>query len=91
MPQGRLKLKVVGQAFGPNVELPFRVIIGEKEITLRFSAKSTEVIHHVVNDSKCADNVTFDIPKPTTPQDLGLSSDTRKLGLGLIEFEITKD
>lgn len=91
LPQGRLKLMMVGHAFGPNVGLPVNVILGNKEITAAFAASDTEQSSQILNEARCVDKVVIQIPKPASPQELGQSADPRKLGLGLVVLKIIKE
>jgi hypothetical protein len=74
-------------AFGPNAGIPILVRAGsiQKEFTV---TSPNELIvldfEGVVN----ADRIEFVIPKPTSPKELAMSEDSRKLGLGLVSLAI---
>ena len=91
LPQGRLKLIMVGHAFGPNVGVPINIVIGNKEIVLKFGQTDSQQTVLFSNEAKCIDNITIKIPRPISPQELGLSADARKLGLGLVSLKIIKE
>ncbi|MBV5330746.1 MAG: DUF2029 domain-containing protein [Chlorobium sp.] len=91
LPQGRLKLMIVGHAFGPNVGLPVKVVLGSKEIVTTFADSDTEQSAYITNEAKCVDKVVIKIPKPTSPQELGQSTDSRKLGIGWLSLNIIKE
>jgi hypothetical protein len=91
LPQGRLNFVMVGHAFGPNAGLPVKIVLGDKEIVTEFSATTTQQIVPFTNDEKCIDKFFIKIPKPTSPHELGLSQDTRRLGLAFVTLEIFKE
>lgn len=91
LPQGRLKLMMAGHAFGPNVGLPVKVALGDKEIIIKFSDVGNQQTAHFTNDATCLNKLVIKIPKPTSPHELGLSVDARKLGIGFVGLKIIKE
>ena len=91
LPQGRLKFIFVGHAFGPNIGLPVKISMGDKEVVTFFSDADSKQVVHFKNDAACLDKVVIKVPKPTSPQELGLSADARKLGIGFVSLKIIKE
>lgn len=82
----QLKLQTFA-AFGPNVGVPIVVKAGsvQKEFTV---TKQNELFLLDFDGVTNADNIEFVIPKPSSGKDLGVSEETRKLGLGLVTLAI---
>lgn len=91
LPQGVVRVAVTAQAFGPNVGKPIRFTLGEQDGFASFSQSIDKVFISFVNQNKCTDKLTIYIPEATTPAELKLSSDARKLGIGLVRVEIIKE
>jgi hypothetical protein len=91
LPQGRLKIIMTGHAFGPNSGLPVKVVVGDEEITVKFSDADSQQAAQFINDATCINKIIIKIPSPTSPHELGLSGDTRKLGLGLVSLKVIKE
>jgi phosphoglycerol transferase len=85
----KFAIQLETQAFGPNIDQPIVVKIGnEKEtFSLKDSKMNVVTLHFTnPNDSNAIDIV---IPKPTSPKQLNVKSDdTRKLGLGITTLQI---
>jgi len=82
----QLKLQTTG-AFGPNAGIPLLVRAGsvQKEFTV---TKPNELFLLDFEGVANADRIEFVIPKPTSPKELAMSEDARKLGLGLVSLAI---
>ena len=82
----QLKLQTTG-AFGPNAGMPILVKVGsiQKEFTVTVPDQLIVLDFEGVEN---ADRIEFVIPKPTSPKELGMSDDLRKLGLGLVSLAI---
>ena len=82
-------IQLEAQAFGPNIDQPILVKIGnEKETFFLKDSKMNTITLRLTNpnDSNAIDIV---IPKPTSPKQLNVKSDdTRKLGIGLATLKI---
>lgn len=91
LPQGKMKILMIGHAFGPNEGLPVKIIIGKAEIIMNFSNDSDERTGYFENDIACNDKLVMKIPKATSPVELGMSPDSRKLGIGFISMKIIKE
>ena len=82
----QLKLQTT-EAFGPNAGLPVLVRVG----SIQKEFKVTKPDQLIVLDFEgvvSADRIEFVIPKPTTPKELAMNEDLRKLGLGLVSLAI---
>lgn len=75
-------LIIKGNAFGPNVGKIFNMQIGENKYNITFKSVSSDVVTHITNPTgQCINSVELDIPSPSSPNELGESTDARKLGL----------
>jgi phosphoglycerol transferase len=83
----RLAMVLTGRSFGPNVDQAFTVHVGQASASFHIGATEREVFLSLPNDGQQT-VITIDIPKPTSPYELGQSIDRRKLGLGLVKVEI---
>ena len=78
----RFKLGINAFAFGPNVGQTIKIDVGGNRYDMVLSSQPSTVEISVAadrNDNK----IKIEIPQPTSPNDLGLSADTRTLGVGL--------
>jgi hypothetical protein len=75
------------KAFGPNMGKPVRVLVGHQEQVLLLDSTIKE--HHLLfNNHDESNELTFFIPKPTSPAELGMGEDFRKLGIGIGKLSI---
>ncbi len=81
------KLHIIGNAFGPNVGLPFSVRVGNVEKPFRLPETTANVYLDFITDGK-ENSIIIEVPKPTSPEELGMSRDSRKLGILLKEITI---
>jgi len=81
------KLHLKARAFGPNAGVPFHIRVGsdEKTFTLTESFQSVTLQFDHIADVKL---IVIDVPRPTSPQEIGLGTDTRKLGIGLAKLRV---
>lgn len=70
------------QGFGPNVGKPTKVVIGQQIQTLVPAAEMREFSLPFTNVDD-ATLIEIRPPQPASPDELGMSSDGRKLGIGL--------
>jgi len=91
LPAGKIKMTVTGHAFGPNADKRFRFVLGKKEDAAIFNKSDSVVSMSFVNREECANKLTIHIPTPKSPVELGLSKDSRKLGLGIVRVRILKE
>ena len=82
----QLKLQTTG-GFGPNEGVPIFVSAGSIQQELTVSGPN-ELAMLGFEGSVNVDRIEFVIPNPTSPKELGLSEDRRKLGLGLVSMAI---
>ena len=70
------------QGFGPNIGKPTQVVVGDEVQSFIPTPGPTD---HTLsfNNPKGVDLVTITPAQPTSPKDLGMSADARKLGLGM--------
>jgi hypothetical protein len=76
------------RAFGPNVGKPVFVKIGGQSISFTLSKAEPQQVRLAFDLKAPGDTMTIEIPAPTSPASLGLSSDARLLGLGLTSLRI---
>lgn len=83
----RLLLRLDVAAYGPNAEHDFQVTIDGRTVPLRAPAEHGVVELRFTTGGQ-ARRISIDIPRPTSPQDLGYGGDQRKLGIGLYRMEV---
>lgn len=83
----RFTVRLTAFAFGPNVELPFRMKIGANSVRFRVAGESSSQELLIENDIGSA-KLEILIPTPISPAQLGLGPDQREIGLGLQLLEI---
>lgn len=91
LPKGEVQLSVTGHAFGPNVGKPIGFVLGSQEKFAVFDESDNEISLRFMSQDVCADRLVIHIPESKSPQDLGLSLDPRKLGLGLVRIKIVTE
>ena len=74
--------------FGPNAGKDLAVTVGKERYYLKMNPAAAEVKIAVDLKGRRADSIELSPPLPTSPRELGLSSDLRKLGVGLIRLRI---
>ena len=84
----RFTLALIASAFGPNVDQPFRIRIGQDEQSFRLSASPKEV-SLTFNSTGTERTAVITIPKPVTPKEMGTGSGDRRLGIALHQLRIT--
>jgi phosphoglycerol transferase len=87
----KFSIQLIATAFGPNVGKEFVARVGDSEVkfTLDASLNISQGRLLVFNNPKRASTFEIDIPLPTSPKELGMSSDERRLGISLTELRIT--
>ena len=81
----RLRLKAA--AFGPNVGAEFRVSVGAQQFAMTLAAEAREIELLFANEGRSR-TIEIVVPHPTSPQELGQGTDSRKLGIALNELHI---
>lgn len=80
-------LEIDAVAFGPNLGLPIKVIIGDIEKIFIIAKPNIYKIPFEINDG--VHTIKIIPPKPTSPNEINPEdNDTRKLGIGLISLKI---
>lgn len=74
-------LRFEGRAFGPNTALDIPVTVGDQRKTMRLGEQSTTVSLDFDTDGT-QHILRFEVPRPTSPKQLGLNGDTRPFGIG---------
>ena len=80
-------LCLTAYAFGPNVQLPFEIGIGDEGKAFRLSSTPSEVCISF-NTSGGERVITISVPQPTSPKQLGMDNDDRMLGIALTKIKI---
>jgi hypothetical protein len=88
LPDGPLEVLLTANAFGPNVESPIVVRVGDNAARFRLSAHTADVSVVVPHDSSCQTSLAFEVPNPVSPKALGQSSDPRPLGIGFTHLRV---
>lgn len=83
----RLSVILKARAFGPNDGLRFRLRAGDNEVDFRLGQVEQDIGLRIETDGRQR-SLTIEVPKPVSPKELGLSGDTRKLGIGIAAIEI---
>jgi glycosyltransferase involved in cell wall biosynthesis len=84
----RAHIALTARAFGDNARDDTIVRVGETRIPVRFGATDSTVAFDVETDGG---EYVMEImpPAPVSPASIGMSADTRELGIGLVRLEIT--
>jgi phosphoglycerol transferase len=83
----KFKITIKASAFGPNENLDFMASLGQEVRKFRITGPEQTVNLDFTNPTH-ESTIIITIPQPTSPHELGLSADDRKLGIGLIELKI---
>jgi phosphoglycerol transferase len=83
----RFTFALTASAFGPDVDLPFKISVGQEEQSFRLSALPKK-LSLTFNSTGTERTVVITIPKPMSPKELGISSDDRRLGIALQQLRI---
>ena len=90
LPQGELLLQVTAHAFGPNAGAPFTFRIGQAAATLYFDKEPSIRTARLSNTEPCSTRLTIEVPRKTSPAELGLGADPRSLGLGVAALTLAR-
>jgi hypothetical protein len=91
LPIGKLLINVRGHALGPNIGQPVRLLIGSSQTTITLGEFDEDVSANLDNQAECEKKLLLVVPEKTSPSALGLNSDNRTLGLGLVRLGIRAD
>jgi len=85
----KFDLELTARAFGPNLNENFFLRIGSYSVPFKISKfpDFEKIIIPVENFSRL-NTLEIDIPKPTSPQELGLSDDDRTVGIGITQMQV---
>lgn len=82
-------LSLKANAFGPNVGKDLNIQVGDKKFNIMIpNGGPFEIELPVALNGKRVNTVEFIPPQPTSPKDLGLGEDGRRLGIGFISMKI---
>ncbi len=89
LPKDRFTLMLeMNPAFGPTEGTDIVVTVGTAITSFVAPAKAGVITVEFPPDLERADTIVFDIADPQSPKALGISNDSRRLGLALISLEI---
>lgn len=83
----KFTLQLRAHAFGSNAGKEFVLQVGDTEHRFTLAAQ-TEAKTFELSNPGAAKTLSFRIPAPVSPKELGMSGDTRRLGIGLVEMRI---
>ena len=83
----RFTLQLTGTAFGPNAGRPFTARVGDGVAEFEL-AQGTETKMLEFHNPSRSDSLAIEVPAPTSPQDIGLSPDQRKLGIAIVRLTV---
>lgn len=84
----KFTLKIKAGTSSESVGKPVKIIIGNTQFEKKFDTQeATEVVLNVTTDGN-AKSIIFKFPELKSPKELGLSADTRRLGLALVKLKI---
>jgi peptidoglycan/xylan/chitin deacetylase (PgdA/CDA1 family)/glycosyltransferase involved in cell wall biosynthesis len=86
----RFRMEIVCRAFGPNVNQPCLIEVGDQRQTIWPSVK--DGLHALdFSVDKTAKTIAIQPALPSSPSSLNAGSDHRRLGVGLVELKIISD
>ncbi len=77
----------LGNAFGSNRNLPITVRAGTQRRMFVVQSEPYEVTLSFTEVGR-ASSLSFAIPKPQSPKELGMNDDSRKLGIALVSLQV---
>lgn len=84
----KFSLSIKAYAFGPNVDKNFKASSGSDSQNFTLPPNNPETKTMTLENTGKSKTLTIEIPAPTSPSDLQINSDSRKLGLALYELGI---
>ena len=84
----RFSLELEANAFGPNIGKDLTVKVGSKAYAAHIPEGHFSAALDVELGGESAQTIEFIPPAPTSPKELGMSEDGRKLGIGFIRMRI---
>jgi len=83
----RFILSFNGRAFGDNANVPFTVRAGSTSREFRIGWHMQPISLTFDTDGG-ADSITFEVPKPMSPAEMGTPGDERKLGIWMTDIAL---
>jgi peptidoglycan/LPS O-acetylase OafA/YrhL len=83
----RLVVRLEG-SFGPNAGEPVEIAAGAQRRRFAAPAAATTVALDFDHVPPGTDTLAIEVPRPTSPSELGVSADRRRLGLRIVSLEI---
>lgn len=83
----RFKVLLTARAFGTNIGREFEARVGANSAKFQLGGSDQNKILEFENPAG-SKTLTFIVPSPISPKDLGSSEDDRKLGIGFVEVNI---
>lgn len=80
-------LEINAKAFGPNQDRAFEVKVDDRRYPLKLSAEMETYSLKIENPDEVSE-LTIKVPQATSPEQLGVSTDKRKLGIGVQQIVI---
>lgn len=84
-------LELNGSAFGPNIGSQLTIIYGEEARNIRISGSDFVLIEKFGPSNRTISDIKFMPRNPVSPQELGISDDTRKIAIGFKSLKILVD
>lgn len=79
------------QAFGPNSNQDLKILIGSQTHIFKMQGGVVEYHKSIDLEGEKVASIEFVPPTPASPQQLGISADSRKLGIGLVHLIINPE
>jgi phosphoglycerol transferase len=89
LPQ-KFMLVLIAQPFGPNADQELLIKFGSQAHRLRIPVGPIELSLPIALGGEQVNSVEFTPPIPTSPKQLGISQDNRRLGIGFIKLQIVQ-
>jgi len=84
----RFGLVINGRAYGDNANQPFTVQVGNTVRQFRLDWH-TKPVNLLLETDGTAKSLVIEVPKPTSPAELGSPGDARTLGIGIADLTFT--
>jgi phosphoglycerol transferase len=88
LPKNFKMLITVTQSFGNNLNQPIEVVVSNVSNTFIGPSSKSTISLEYKNVEPNSRVILIKIPHPASPKDLGISSDLRRLGIGISGIEI---
>ena len=89
LPPGRLKIELRGHALGPNIGQPVTLALGGSVASVVLAESDGDHSVTLENKAQCENTLVIRVPRKVSPAELGLSTDSRTLGLGLVRLGLS--